>query len=629
MPAALHVLKGPARGQYFPLSDAAVTLIGRAPSSHIVLLHRDVSGNHCLLTPKSSGRGFDLADARSRQATRVNGRAVKKVTVDMGDVISVGPFDLELTEAPSDLPPARTTRPGTSGPIRFKITPRSGGRGLFLLPGSTTVAGRNALAHLRVDDEFASEFHCLIALDPSDPTTLPFVTDLRTSNGTYINGHEIRRKQLRPGDRLTIGETQFRLAETGPSEQLAHEKRPDEAPAVPRAKQPTKVLQPVPDEAARQDAPETLGAPSATAPEADLVGTPTTEPAGEAAPDAASPDSPLALSFDEDRPQGDELLDLFSILEDAPQSAPVPAQPAAAPAAAAEAPPPPALIWQQLETSAINYSAFYGFATPPFQLAADPDYFYASPQHAGALDKLVAWLDTGPPVAALFGGRGLGKTLLLACVARRLAARQPAPVVVRPFVGSTARDHLITSAMARATELAAGFKVEGATPAERWSATVRELSQRQRPIVFLIDEAHQLPQEDRRGLVELLEGDTGAQTVRLLLVGDKSLEEYVAARELAPHLGCCLRLSPLQLNQVPAYLQHRMKAASGKDNAIFTAEALKLIADCSAGVPRDINRAAHAALSAGYCESRREIDHEIVTRVIHNTLNGAQAPTTR
>ncbi|RKH11150.1 FHA domain-containing protein [Corallococcus sp. CA047B] len=43
-----------------------------------------------------------------------------------------------------------------------------------------------------------------------------FVTDLQSKNGTFVNGEQIRRKELRPGDTLTLGELVFLLTREAP-----------------------------------------------------------------------------------------------------------------------------------------------------------------------------------------------------------------------------------------------------------------------------------------------------------------------------------------------------------------------------------------------------------------------------
>lgn len=642
MQAALYVRKGPARGQTFPISSTSATLIGRASSNHIVLLDREVSANHCLIAPIPGSARFDVVDARSRTGTRVNGRKIARKSAALGDVVSLGAFELELRQADDGVPPPKEHRPATAGPVRYKIEPRRGsGPAVYLPPGSATVAGRSDFAHLRVDDEFASEYHCLIALDPARPDRMPFVTDLRTSNGTYVNGHKVGRKHLNLGDKLTVGGKKFRVAATKPSEATALQASVGPLSGTGRLPKRTQVLHMPSDDATDEHA---SAAPALS--EAAVRGL------QEAAQPVPQAEVPMAEVFEADHPKGDDLLSVLSILgehgalDGSRPASELPTLPfgTAEPVVAAEPALEPTLErdgplepkqkmparflpeWEPPPSTPVDHTAHYGFTTEPFQLSADPDYFYPSPEHGAALTALISWVDSGPPVACVHGGKSLGKTLLLACVARRLAGRLPMPVIVRPFQGGSARDRLIAAAVARATEMVGRVQAESPLPIDQWQAAVAELQARGILTIFLIDEAHRLSFVERCGIAEMLQVEQACEGVRVLLVGDESLGRHVSEKSLSPYTGTTVQLHPLPPEVVPAYVTHRLTRACGAPKRVFTDDALRILAEFAGGVPRDINRAAHAALAAGYRESRHEIDGETMLRVIRETLQSNWAP---
>ncbi|MFW6108644.1 MAG: FHA domain-containing protein, partial [bacterium] len=209
---ALRVRNGPLRGQSFPVPTTHALLIGRAPSNHIVLPHRHVSANHCLLAPQGPGEGLALIDARSRLGTQVNRREVIKGTVGLGDVITIGPVELDLVQTPPGQRPASPARPSADHAPRVDLLALDDQELVEPLPpASATLVGRGHLAHVSVDDPFVSTFHCLIALDPLDDDRRPFVIDLHSQNGTHVNGRSIHRKHMRLSDVLTVGRVQFTL----------------------------------------------------------------------------------------------------------------------------------------------------------------------------------------------------------------------------------------------------------------------------------------------------------------------------------------------------------------------------------------------------------------------------------
>ena len=69
------------------------------------------------------------------------------------------------------------------------------------------VVGRSHDVDVRVVDSWISRIHCEIS--ELDGTLV--VRDLESTNGTLINGEQIKEALLLPGDRLTVGITSFRV----------------------------------------------------------------------------------------------------------------------------------------------------------------------------------------------------------------------------------------------------------------------------------------------------------------------------------------------------------------------------------------------------------------------------------
>jgi hypothetical protein len=70
--------------------------------------------------------------------------------------------------------------------------------------------GRNDPADVIVEDPFASARHArIVARGPYN-----FLEDLGSTNGTYLNGSRVAAtERLEPGDKITIGDTEFRYEE--------------------------------------------------------------------------------------------------------------------------------------------------------------------------------------------------------------------------------------------------------------------------------------------------------------------------------------------------------------------------------------------------------------------------------
>jgi serine/threonine-protein kinase len=101
-------------------------------------------------------------------------------------------------------------RPPEAGPdddvFCFTRGPAAGGT-FILREGGQVVLGRDPVsADVAVDDEVVSRRHCLLARRRGIVT----VTDLDTTNGTYVNGRLVQSRVLQPGDEISFGETRLR-----------------------------------------------------------------------------------------------------------------------------------------------------------------------------------------------------------------------------------------------------------------------------------------------------------------------------------------------------------------------------------------------------------------------------------
>ena len=70
-----------------------------------------------------------------------------------------------------------------------------------ITPGNVKTVGRAPRADFVVDAALVSRLHCRLAAGSGEIEA----TDLRSTNGTYVNGERVARAVLRDGDRLRVG----------------------------------------------------------------------------------------------------------------------------------------------------------------------------------------------------------------------------------------------------------------------------------------------------------------------------------------------------------------------------------------------------------------------------------------
>jgi pSer/pThr/pTyr-binding forkhead associated (FHA) protein len=79
-----------------------------------------------------------------------------------------------------------------------------------LPPGSVRTLGRTSHADFILNAALVSRLHCRLTADRSDQLV---VEDLRSTNGTMVNGERIQRQLLKPGDRVTVGRMDFEVVQ--------------------------------------------------------------------------------------------------------------------------------------------------------------------------------------------------------------------------------------------------------------------------------------------------------------------------------------------------------------------------------------------------------------------------------
>jgi WD40 repeat protein/type II secretory pathway predicted ATPase ExeA len=268
---------------------------------------------------------------------------------------------------------------------------------------------------------------------------------------------------------------------------------------------------------------------------------------------------------------------------------------------------------------------FFGLQEQPFDQAPNPRYFYPSAIHQGALASLLCGIENRRGILGLIGTRGLGKTMLLCELRRRL--RTFARTVFLPQAQIGPNDFL--------RSLLVGLEVDA--PGHELFQMHRQLNEiliREadfgRRLVLVIDEAQDLPGPVWE-MVRILSNFETAQTklMEIVVAGEPALASQLAQPALIQvrqRISVVGRLNPLSDAGTTEYIHHRLRVAGYCGGSLFTPEAHTLIAAWSKGVPRDINTLCSNVLSLGYAHDRQAINREIVEEVVTDLERGPLVP---
>ena len=75
-----------------------------------------------------------------------------------------------------------------------------------------TLLGRDPECDIQIDDDTVSGRHAKIwakELDDTDKPWVFYIQDLASTNGTYVNGEEVLRVELKDGDVIELGEAKL------------------------------------------------------------------------------------------------------------------------------------------------------------------------------------------------------------------------------------------------------------------------------------------------------------------------------------------------------------------------------------------------------------------------------------
>lgn len=194
--------------------------IGRADDCEIVVRESDISREHALL--RAGDGGFVIEDLNSRNGLFVNGERVERSAVHPGDRLRLGrAVELEILAEDRTLDrrghvavereaPRAPARRG--GPLawlraeRWALEPADGARGGRIRLGASRVTvGREKSAGVSLDDESVSRLHARLDRDAEGL----MVTDLKSRNGTLVNGEAVLQSPLEDGDLVQFGDLPF------------------------------------------------------------------------------------------------------------------------------------------------------------------------------------------------------------------------------------------------------------------------------------------------------------------------------------------------------------------------------------------------------------------------------------
>jgi len=253
------------------------------------------------------------------------------------------------------------------------------------------------------------------------------------------------------------------------------------------------------------------------------------------------------------------------------------------------------------------YLEFYGLAKQPFQLSADPRFFFGSGGHTRALAYLKYGLSQGDGFIVITGEVGAGKTTLAQYLLSTLDPERYLPcTVVFSQISQESLLHIFASKLG-----VSGPDGDKGALLSKLEARLSDLWANGKRVILLVDEAQNLGFDALEGLRMLSNIATdGVPMVQTFLLGQPQFRSTLGdpqLLQLRQRIIASCHLDGLSQRETRDYVVHRLSIAGWRDNPRFTRAALGRIHELTEGVPRRINTLCSRLLIHGYLESKTVI----------------------
>jgi len=263
------------------------------------------------------------------------------------------------------------------------------------------------------------------------------------------------------------------------------------------------------------------------------------------------------------------------------------------------------------------YNEFYNFKESPFNITADPEFFYSSPKHTEAFSHLIYGIQQRKGILVVTGEIGTGKTTLCRTLLNKVDEKIKTALILNPNFSELQFLKLIIKDLGIQTNAKNKYDL-----VEALNEFLIEESSQGHNVVLIIDEAQNLKvkQLEQIRLLSNLETEK-EKLLQLILVGQPELLEKLKLselRQLNQRIAVRYHILPLEQKELKKYITHRLKVASNNHNVTdfvkFTDKAIETLYEFSCGTPRMINILCDRALLAGFVAETRTIDKNTIVK---------------
>jgi len=264
------------------------------------------------------------------------------------------------------------------------------------------------------------------------------------------------------------------------------------------------------------------------------------------------------------------------------------------------------------------YHDFYHLKENPFNVTADPGFYFSSTHHNEAFSHLVYGIKDRKGILVVTGEVGTGKTTVCRTLLSHLESNIKTALILNPRFSDLQLLQIIIKDLGLKSTPKNKFAIINAL-----NEFLIEESSQGNNVVIIIDEAQNLrvPQLEQVRLLSNLETEK-EKLLQIILVGQPELDEKLklpALRQLNQRISVRFHINPLEKEELRNYIDHRIRVASVNPEKMiieFTNGAIDAIYKTSNGTPRMVNILCDRALLAGFVAETHTIDAQIIYKCV-------------
>jgi general secretion pathway protein A len=274
------------------------------------------------------------------------------------------------------------------------------------------------------------------------------------------------------------------------------------------------------------------------------------------------------------------------------------------------------------------YKDYYALKENPFNVTADPAFYYASSRHAKAYSHIEYGIMNRKGIIAVIGEIGTGKTTLCRTLLKKIDPRVKTALILNPSFSATQLLKMIIRDLGVVSKARSKFDLVNALNDYLLTQTSAGNN-----VVLIVDEAQNLgvSQLEQLRLLSNLETEK-EKLLQIILIGQPELLDKLrlsSLRQLNQRIAVRFHMLPLVAADVPAYIEHRLRTAATDVLKLprFEKTAFDAIFQLTQGTPRMINLLCDRVLLSGYAAGTQHISAAMVREAAYEVFQQSEGVT--